>query len=192
MPPAPWRPPLELALDRNPDAAARFVQLATVRPGGRPANRTLVFRGFRAGSDQLRFATDVRSAKVAEIRHYARGEVCWYFAATREQFRLAGTLELIGADAPDAAKRRERAELWAALSDAARTQFTWPAPGDDRAPDGAFAGPAPDPRQPPASFGLLLLDPDAADHLELTVLPHRRTAYERGADRNWLCRFVNP
>src|SRR5689334_23499488 len=98
MPPAPWRPLLEQGLNRNPDASARFVQLATVRPDGRPANRTLVFRGFRAGSDQLRFATDVRSAKAAEIRYYPRGEVCWYFPATREQFRQAGTLQLLGAN----------------------------------------------------------------------------------------------
>jgi hypothetical protein len=42
---APWRALVEKSLARNrvlPNA--RYIQIATVRPDGRPANRTVVFR----------------------------------------------------------------------------------------------------------------------------------------------------
>ena len=37
-----------------------LLQVATVTPSGRPANRTVVFRGFLAGTDALTFVTDAR------------------------------------------------------------------------------------------------------------------------------------
>ncbi|KAJ3128057.1 hypothetical protein HK098_005269 [Nowakowskiella sp. JEL0407] len=42
-----WKPVIERALDANKSTPlSKFVQLATVKPNERPANRTLVFRGF--------------------------------------------------------------------------------------------------------------------------------------------------
>ena len=59
-----WRPSLDLALHRNRQSPqVRFVQLATIRETGRPAVRTLVFRGFLGETHQLTFATDGRSVK---------------------------------------------------------------------------------------------------------------------------------
>ncbi|NET50524.1 MAG: pyridoxamine 5'-phosphate oxidase, partial [Merismopedia sp. SIO2A8] len=99
---APWRSPLARALHRNRSLPnARYVQLATVRPDGTPANRTVVFRGFVAGRDELQMVSDRRSEKVHHIQHQERhhksamGEICWYFPKTREQFRLLGPLKLI-------------------------------------------------------------------------------------------------
>lgn len=44
-----WRSQLARALHRNRALAdSRYLQLATVGKNGRPANRTLVFRGFLA------------------------------------------------------------------------------------------------------------------------------------------------
>lgn len=44
---APWRSPLSRAIHLNRSQAHhRFLQLATVTPGGQPRNRTVVFRGF--------------------------------------------------------------------------------------------------------------------------------------------------
>ena len=64
-----WLPSLVLALYQNRHAPdSRFVQMATVRADGRPANRTLVFRGFLNDTPQLTFVTDARSTKVAELR----------------------------------------------------------------------------------------------------------------------------
>jgi hypothetical protein len=40
-----WRVMLQRSLKKNKSlASSRYVQLATVRPDGRPANRTVVFR----------------------------------------------------------------------------------------------------------------------------------------------------
>ncbi|KAI8814241.1 pyridoxamine 5'-phosphate oxidase-domain-containing protein [Cladochytrium replicatum] len=47
MRPPPWKPVLEQAIHANAsERTAQYVQLATVKPNGRPSNRTLVFRGF--------------------------------------------------------------------------------------------------------------------------------------------------
>ena len=89
-----WRPSLVLALYRNRHAPySRFVQLATVRADGRPANRTVVFRGFLDETPQLTFVTDSRSPKVAELSHSPWAEVCWYFPVTHEQFRIGGPVD---------------------------------------------------------------------------------------------------
>jgi pyridoxamine 5'-phosphate oxidase len=106
---APWRSPLSRALHLNRSLVyARYVQLATVRPDGRPANRTVVFRGFLDSTNQLKFITDIRSAKPEQIAHQSWGEVCWYFPKSREQFRLLGRLVLIDEDYPDATLQQAR------------------------------------------------------------------------------------
>lgn len=64
MPPPPaWHATLARALDRAAGApAARYVQVATVRPDGRPTARTVVFRGWFDGDQgpRLGFVTDAR------------------------------------------------------------------------------------------------------------------------------------
>ncbi|NJN59988.1 MAG: pyridoxamine 5'-phosphate oxidase, partial [Leptolyngbyaceae cyanobacterium SL_5_9] len=126
MPLAPWRSPLSRALHRNRSLVyARYLQLATVRADGRPANRTLVFRGFLDDSNQLKFVTDSRSEKANQIQHQTWGEICWYFPSTREQFRLAGELTLVGQDFNDETLSKARQTTWHELSDAARLQFAW-------------------------------------------------------------------
>ncbi|NJR69015.1 MAG: pyridoxamine 5'-phosphate oxidase [Synechococcales cyanobacterium CRU_2_2] len=98
---APWRSPLARALHRNRALAhARYLQLATVALSGRPANRTVVFRGFVPGDDRLQLICDRRSQKIEEIHRNPWTEACWYFPKTREQFRLSGSLRLITGEAP--------------------------------------------------------------------------------------------
>ncbi|RMF69155.1 MAG: pyridoxamine 5'-phosphate oxidase, partial [Cyanobacteria bacterium J069] len=130
---APWRSPLSRALHLNRIFAyARYVQLATVRPDGRPANRTVVFRGFLDPTNQLKFITDTRSAKPEQIAHQTWAEVCWYFPKSREQFRLLGPLTLIDGTCVEANLLQARQQQWQSLSDAARLQFAWPDPGQPR------------------------------------------------------------
>lgn len=76
-PAAPWREVLQRALKANEACRhSRYVQLATVRPDGRPANRTIVYRGQLEGdSDVLTFVTDARSKKIGDIAHSPWGEV---------------------------------------------------------------------------------------------------------------------
>jgi PPOX class probable FMN-dependent enzyme len=194
MPLAPWRSRLSRALHKNRSLPyARYFQLATVRPDGHPANRTVVFRGFLGDTDQLKIITDSRSQKADQLNYQSWGEACWYFPKTREQFRLAGQLTLIGAAHPDQSLQQSRQTTWQDLSDAARLQFAWPHPGEPRAEnDGAFSPPLPIPDQALPNFCLLLLDPIQVDHLELRGDPQNRWLYQKNSSHDWLQQSVNP
>ncbi|MEH2076626.1 MAG: Npun_F5749 family FMN-dependent PPOX-type flavoprotein [Nostoc sp.] len=191
---APWRGAIAHALHRNRSLVyARYLQLATVQPNGRPANRTLVFRGFLEDTNQLKFITDNRSAKAEQIQQQPWAEVCWYFPNTREQFRIAGCLTLVSSDDFHQDLQPARTAIWQELSDAARLQFAWPHPGKPRVetPE-AFAPPAPNPVQPVPNFCLLLLDPVQVDHLELRGEPQNRRFYRRDENQEWFCEEINP
>ena len=186
----PWRSPLSRALHRNRSLpSSRYVQLATIDAQQRPHNRTVVFRGFYEPGSQLQFITDVRSNKVAHIAQNPWVEACWYFSKTREQFRIAGQLQLITADSPDLQPARRKA--WQQISNSSREQFAWPLPAAPRKQEMlALEVAAPNLDQPLASFGLLLLNPIAVDHLELRGTPQNRWQYlwEGG----WSVMAINP
>lgn len=208
---APWRSPLARALHRNRSLIyARYLQLATVRSDGTPANRTVVFRGFgpdsgpgqnlgQGGGDRLRFVTDRRSEKIAQIVANPAAEACWYFPKTREQFRLTGRLRAWSAAALDPALGLERdqpgatlrSRLWQTLSAAAQLQFAWPSPGGDRQDSEAFNPPAPDAIAPPDTFIVLELEPHRVDWLQLRGDPQDRILFWRDGDR-WHQRDINP
>ncbi|HLO84035.1 MAG TPA: Npun_F5749 family FMN-dependent PPOX-type flavoprotein [Nostocaceae cyanobacterium] len=186
---APWRSAIAHALHRNRSLIyARYVQLATIRADHRPANRTVVFRGFLDNTNQLKFITDSRSEKAPQIQQNPWGEICWYFPNTREQFRIFGQLTLIGNDSVEG----DRQKMWQELSDAARLQFAWPDPGQPKAAPAAFTPPTPDPKQPLENFCLLLLNPIEVDHLELRGEPQNRTIYQLDENQNWFSQEVNP
>jgi len=55
---APWRVIIERALQINRNERhSRYFQLATIRPQGTPANRTVVFRGFSQGTTMVTYPT---------------------------------------------------------------------------------------------------------------------------------------
>ncbi|MBE9124661.1 MULTISPECIES: Npun_F5749 family FMN-dependent PPOX-type flavoprotein [unclassified Coleofasciculus] len=191
----PWRSLLSRALHQNSSLPyARYFQLATVRSDGRPANRTVVFRGFFGDTNQLKIITDARSQKVNQIEHQSWGEACWYFPKSREQFRLAGELTLVRADYPEPELKNARQTAWQDLSDSARLQFAWqPHPGEVRTEDqDGFSPPLPDPKQPLPNFCLLLLKPIQVDHLQLRGNPQDRWLYSQKSNGEWLKQAVNP
>jgi pyridoxamine 5'-phosphate oxidase len=190
---APWRSPLSRALHRNRSLVyARYLQLATIRADGRPANRTIVFRGFLGDTNQLKFVTDSRSQKADQIDDQSWGEACWYFPQTREQFRLAGQLILVRENYSNTDLQQARQSAWQELSDAARLQFAWPHPGQTRANSEAFAPPPPNPTEPLLNFCLLLLDPVEVDHLVLRGEPQNRWLYQLDSAGVWLTQEINP
>jgi len=189
---APWRSPLTLALDRNSLTYARYLQLATVRADGRPANRTLVFRGFLEDTNQLKFVIDARSQKVDQIEQQPWAEACWYFPETREQFRITGSLTLVGTEHTDSTLQQVRVSTWQELSNAARLQFVWPHPGQPRADATAFDSPVPDTAEPLPNFCLLLLEPIQVDHLELRGQPQNRWLYNQDSHSAWYTQAINP
>jgi PPOX class probable FMN-dependent enzyme len=193
MPETIWVPALVLALYQNRHAPySRFVQLATVRPDGRPANRTVVFRGFLDETSQLTFVTDARSAKVAELGQSRWAEVCWYFPVTHEQFRIGGPTTLVGAGGHDPPLLDARRACWRELPEAVRLSFTWPAPGERRAPRVPFPTQHPDPTEPLPHFCLLILDPNEVDQLELNGNPQNRWEYTRDEHGRWRGAEINP
>ncbi len=206
---APWRSPLSRALHRNrAQPFCRFLQLATIRSDGWPANRTVVFRGFQAETNQLMFICDRRSEKIDQIQQHPKAEACWYFTKTREQFRLRGQLITITADTPTAILTETRRQLWQKISDNARLQFAWPQPKAIRTEQSDFSPPPPDAQTPPDTFCALLLVPEAVDYLSLRGEPQDRIIYSlaekspaKGSDKDsakdkaeasWTCQTVNP
>ncbi|MBE9050414.1 pyridoxamine 5'-phosphate oxidase family protein [Nostocales cyanobacterium LEGE 11386] len=190
---APWRSAIARALHRNRSLVyARYLQLATVKENGRPANRTVVFRGFLEETNQLKFITDSRSDKVYQIQQQPWAEICWYFPNTREQFRISGCLTLVKGDNSHPTLQPARITTWQELSDAARLQFAWPHPGKPRVDESAaFKPPPPNPTQPVPNFCLLLLDPVQVDHLELRGEPQNRRIYSRD-EQQWSIQEINP
>lgn len=207
---APWRSALTGALHRNRSLIySRYAQLATVRlplqgtakqssppengsgASYRPANRTVVFRSFLEGTNQLKFITDDRSEKVPQIEENPWGELCWYFPKTREQFRLLGTLAIVQAENANTDLVNARRTQWQELSDTARLQFAWAASGQLRTAESNFSPIPPDAIEPPPNFCLLLLDPVHVDHLLLRGDPQNRFIYEKTGDE-WTKQEVNP
>lgn len=190
---ASWKSSLARALHRNRSfVSCRYVQLATVRPDGHPANRTLVFRGFLATTDQLQFVTDHRSQKVEQMQLFPWGELCWYFPKTREQFRISGKLRLISDQDEDQPEFQSRQTLWHHLSDAAQEQFSWPPSGQPRTTDQDFKSVPYDRLLPNPNFCLLLLNPVLVDHLELRGDPQNRWQYQQSALGEWIVQAINP
>jgi pyridoxamine 5'-phosphate oxidase len=187
----PWRSSLSRALHRNRSLpASRYLQLATVDAEQRPHNRTVVFRGFYDPGSQLQFVTDVRSSKAVQVTQNPWAEACWYFSKTREQFRIAGQLQLITADSPNDLQPARR-QAWEHLSNNSREQFAWPLPAASREQEGqSFEVSCLNFEQPLANFGLLLLNPIAVDHLELRGAPQNRWQYLW--DGEWSVIAINP
>ncbi|AFZ33104.1 hypothetical protein Glo7428_4671 [Gloeocapsa sp. PCC 7428] len=188
---SPWRSPLARALHKNSQPVSRYLQLATVRLDNRPANRTVVFRGFLEDTDQLKFIVDARTQKPEQIAYQPWAEACWYFVDTREQFRIGGYLNLVGEDHPNATLQQARYKTWREVSDAARLLFAYPHPGKPR-DDSGFDVPPPDATQPLPHFCLLLLEPIEVDHLKLRGEPQNRYFYTRNSDRTWSTQEINP
>ncbi len=188
-----WRPSLDLALHRNRQSPlARFVQLATSRESGRPAVRTLVFRGFLGDTHQLTFATDGRSRKYTDLDQSPWAEACWYFHLTREQFRFSGTISAVNSETLDRSLLEARTRVWREMSDESRLTYTWPEPGQPRIPLAPFPTLAPDPLEPLPHFCLLVLEVRDVDHLELHGNPQHRWRYSKNDLGRWSGMEVNP
>lgn len=126
----------------------------------------------------LKMCTDLRSEKVHQT---GPTEVVWWFPKTSEQYRIRGTMILIGNDRTTATEQDRalmiaRKEMWGSLTDSSRESFlTTQRPGDvyadettrsdgngGRDDDGKIIQP------PPDTFLLMLILPNRCDYLNLT------------------------
>ncbi len=198
-----WRALVQGSLHRHrSDPGCRYLQLATVDPGGCPRNRTVVFRGFLDNSDKIQFAVDSRSEKLAQLKANPQAQVCWYFGKTREQYRISGSLLAIvdpaqseGFDpAIQAQYQQDRQKLWFQMSERGRLLWYWPEPKGPQADPADFITQCPPDLDPPATFVMVLLDPVEVDHLQLkgdSVYPQLRQIFSRTGS-GWQHRKVNP
>ena len=188
-----WHSVLDKALDQNRELAyARYFQLATIREDGRPANRTVVFRGFLPNSNQLMTISDRRSSKIFQIQQTSWAEICWYFPETREQFRLSGSLSLVDRDDPNPQRQQAYNQTWQHLSDSARAQFYWPPPSQPYEPAVEIQTPPSAQNRPAENFLLILFEPTEVDHLDLRSQPHSRHHYWCDSEQQWHSERVNP
>uniref|UniRef100_A0A061QXV9 Pyridoxamine 5-phosphate oxidase n=3 Tax=Tetraselmis sp. GSL018 TaxID=582737 RepID=A0A061QXV9_9CHLO len=195
----PWQQLVNSSLKANKRLPyAKYVQLATVREDGRPANRTVVFRGFLWNTEKLTFVTDRRSSKINDISSNRWCEIAWYFPDSREQYRIQGTMALVHADEEDEKLARARAAAWRNLSGAGRAQFSWPHPGlprpepEDKSP---YDVPCPSTDDPASSnFSLAVLDPSQVDylHLKKNVRKLFRLSVDGAGARSWAEEELNP
>jgi len=149
-------------------------------------------RGFLEDSNTLKFVTDGRSQKVEQIAENPWGALCWYFPKTREQFRISGELKVVTAIEEDADLLQLRDTAWLALSEGARSQFSWPHPGQQQVKPEDVSQEWVDLTTPLGPFCLLLFTPHEVDHLELREQPHHRCSYTRQSNGNWVQHSLNP
>lgn len=185
-----WWLQLEASLQRNRvHAFARYFQVATVRPNGRPANRTVVYRGaVQRGDDcapYLTFVSDMRSGKHDDFKKCSWCEICWYLPVTREQYRITGYAEVVDASNDEVLRRTTRQQIWARLTPPLQAPFFAPTPGMPlQAASASDTTISVDEAGVPETFGLVLVLPTRVDHLQLANsngCPPHRTCYYRHA-----------
>lgn len=190
---APWRTYLQKALHKNrSNLFSRYFALATVTKTGYLNNRMVVFRGFLDGSNKLEIITDIRSQKIEDLNHNSYSEICWYFAKTREQFRINGKIEVITAYHDNQELLKERQKIWQKLSLAGKEQFYWQNPRALFIENTEILTVNIDEEKPPKNFCLLLLNPGNVDHLELKNNPQNRHLYHIDNEKKWHIQKVNP
>ena len=140
----------------------------------------------------LKFITDFRSSKMSQGKI---AEACWYFTETREQFRLRGDLLMVTHESTNSALQRQRSGMWKSISDSAREQYAWPAPGIYRPQDADdekdFRCSA-DKSSVSDNFVLMLLRPTYIDHLNLRGFPQKRVIWSLDDNHSWQSQSVNP
>ncbi|KAG0585046.1 hypothetical protein KC19_3G253500 [Ceratodon purpureus] len=192
---SPWRELLQQAMQSHKHLKHHtHLQLATVRPDGRPANRTLVFRGFVEGTDKLQFTTDSRTHKIDDIKHCPFGEICYYFTDSWEQFRIHGILDLIGHADSDSARKSLREKAWFDSSPRSRGAFAAPHPGHPKASESSEP-PKVDPDQGPLdTFCVLTLEPEEIDyyHAKDAVRILFKIAKKENGHKEWSREELNP
>ncbi|OAE34832.1 hypothetical protein AXG93_2528s2000 [Marchantia polymorpha subsp. ruderalis] len=206
----PWRQLLLESIQANKHLKhSEYFQLATVRENGKPANRTVVFssRCFIKPAQSWRFTfqyftvtgvpdpnkANVKQFTIEEIKAQAFGEICWYFTDTREQFRISGTLDVIGEADRNAVRLKMRERAWFQSSPNSRLQFVGPSPGFP-CPEGGpndSTTPQLDPAQGPVeNFCLVTLEPQEVDYLNLRK--NKRYVFQKMGEFSWTQREVNP
>lgn len=159
--------------------------IATLGLDGRPKLRTVVLRGFDTARRELRFHTDARSPKIAELRAEPSIGIHVYDPGARIQMRIDATATLHADDAV-------ADNAWLASQPMSRVCYgTAPAPGTPIGEGAAFTLPAGphDIAAGRANFVAVMAHIDALEWLHLAHTGHRRARFRwnaDGAEGTWL------
>lgn len=146
--------------------------LATAGPRAHPSARTVVLRGCDADARVLLFHTDLRSAKVAEIRAAPHGAVHVYEPQEKIQLRLDCALSLeTGGALADA--------RWAATHAGSRTLYGVSLPPGTPLDDPAAVRADAHAR---ANFAVIVARIQALEWLYLSARGHRRARFSWADD----------
>lgn len=149
-------------------APPRHPTLATVSPDGRPQARTVVLRAADKVMGTVDIYTDLRSAKVADLRATPFAALHVWDASAHLQLRLEAQVTLL--TGPDVAA------IWDRVPETSRGSYgSTPAPGDPIAQALDYTKAA-----NPASFAVLRLELLMVDALHLGP-NHRRARFDRKA-----------
>ena len=143
----------------------RLTSFASVSPDGTPQVRTLVLRHFAPETMTLRFYTDARSPKVADLETHPEVQVLMWDPDHKEQIRITGTAELhIGDELAD--------QLWSTVPEYGRGDYlTRLPPGsplndpEEHGQDETFGG---------RNFTVICVKVSCIDWLKLSAQGHRR------------------
>ncbi len=193
-----WRQSLvrSLHLQRS-KPEARYFQIASISPDNMVKNRTMVFRGFVDNSLDLLAVTDSRSEKIQDWQNDPQSEICWYFAKSKEQYRITVEVQLCFNQSDTL-----RQKTWQQLSSNAKSQFFWPTPkvpfdihqialfDSDSIKENHHLSIEED-SDIPETFVLVRLKPKSVDYLNLSDSPQTREIHTYEEQR-WSCKKVNP
>jgi hypothetical protein len=165
-----WRMLARAVVDRK--SPLHTPAVATTGIDGTPQVRTVVLRGVNVGLREVRFHTDRRSGKFAEISRDPRVAVLGYDAGHKIQLRLAGRARLHAGDDDIIA-----AEAWARSQARSRLCYRQPL-----APGAAMSAGAVDGEQLASGFENFVVAVVVVEALEWLYLAH---AGHRRARFNW-------
>lgn len=178
---------------RNRRSPAHTPVVATVDEGGAPDQRVMVLRAVDRVAATLRFHTDARSPKTAQLATSGTAHVLIYLPDEKLQLRLSGTARVV----------REGLEVdavWAASTRFARRCYlAGAAPGTALAAPGSGLPLSVEGREPDdgeliparANFAVVMVDVARIDWLRLANSGHRRAVFERNGDA-WVGHWVVP
>jgi len=157
---------------RDRRSPAHSPTLGTIGLDGRPRLRTVILRGFDETGHRLRFHTDRRSAKVAELARDPRVALHVYEQAGKFQMRIEGVASVHHDDTI-------ANEAWASSRAMSRVCYgTNPAPGTTIRDGGAFSVPSDGETEGGrANFAAVVVAMERLETLYLAFSGHRRAAF---------------
>ena len=186
-----WLPLLSEALAKEYGTAPWVGMFATTDRDCTPHLRTVVIRLIDEAG-RLHVASDGRSRKNQQAKENPAGAVAVWLPGLRTQFRVEGTVDVVGPGTIDQAVRQR---IWRGLSDATRATYDWPEPGGPRPEstpsERADLFPAARSADAPISdaFELIRIHPRMVERLLLTEHPHARV---RWRIPEWKEESINP